>query len=36
MTREIRAAAEALRLTLHDHVIIARTRWLSFRQEGLL
>lgn len=35
-TREIRAAAEALRLTLHDHVIIARTRWLSFRQEGLL
>lgn len=36
MTREIKAAAEALRIVLHDHVIIARTRWLSFRQEGLL
>ena len=35
-TREIKAAAEALRITLHDHVIIARTSWLSFRQEGLL
>jgi DNA repair protein RadC len=36
MTREIKAAAEALRIVLHDHVIIARSRWLSFRQEGLL
>ena len=36
MTREIKAAAEALRIVLHDHVIIARARWLSFRQEGLL
>jgi len=35
-TREIKAAAGALRITLHDHVIVARTRWLSFRQEGLL
>ena len=35
-TREIKAAAEALRIMLHDHVIIARARWLSFRQEGLL
>ncbi|HVC58971.1 MAG TPA: DNA repair protein RadC [Acetobacteraceae bacterium] len=35
-TREIKAAAEALRIMLHDHVIIARSRWLSFRQEGLL
>ncbi len=35
-TREIKAAADALRITLHDHVIIARARWLSFRQEGLL
>jgi DNA repair protein RadC len=35
-TREVKAAAEALRIVLHDHVIVARTRWLSFRQEGLL
>jgi DNA repair protein RadC len=35
-TREIKSAAEALRITLHDHVIVAGTRWLSFRQEGLL
>jgi DNA repair protein RadC len=35
-TREIRVAADALGITLHDHVIIARDRWLSFRQEGLL
>jgi DNA repair protein RadC len=35
-TREIKTAAEALRIALHDHVIIARARWLSFRQEGLL
>jgi len=36
MTREIKAAADTLRIALHDHVIIARDRWLSFRQEGLL
>jgi DNA repair protein RadC len=35
-TREIRSAAEALRIVLHDHVIVARDRCLSFRQEGLL
>jgi DNA repair protein RadC len=35
-TREIKAASQALRIMLHDHVIIARARWLSFRQEGLL
>jgi DNA repair protein RadC len=35
-TREIKAAAEVLRIVLHDHVIVARGRWLSFRQEGLL
>jgi DNA repair protein RadC len=35
-TREIMAAAEMLRIVLHDHVIVARGRWLSFRQEGLL
>jgi len=36
MTREIKAAADALRISLHDHVVIAGSRWLSFRQEGLL
>ena len=35
MTREIQAAAGAA-ITLHDHVIIAGDRWLSFRREGLL
>ena len=36
MTREIRAAAEALSIALHDHVIIGNDQWLSFRREGLL
>ena len=36
MTREIKAAADALRIALHDHVIIAGPRSLSFRQAGLL
>jgi DNA repair protein RadC len=36
MTREILRAAEALRIAVHDHVIVAGTRWLSFRREGLL
>jgi DNA repair protein RadC len=36
MTRQIQAAAEALGLTLHDHLVIGRSRELSFRSEGLL
>jgi DNA repair protein RadC len=36
MTREVREAAAALRIVLHDHLIIGRGRWLSFRREGLL
>jgi DNA repair protein RadC len=36
MTREIRGAAAALSIALHDHVIIGADRWLSFRREGLL
>jgi DNA repair protein RadC len=36
MTREIKTAAEALGIALHDHVIIGNGRWLSFRQEELL
>jgi len=36
MTREIMAAAQALSITVHDHVIIGNGRWVSFRTEGLL
>ena len=36
MTRQIDAAAGALSLTLHDHIIVGRSRELSFRAEGLL
>lgn len=36
MTQEIRRAAEALRIVLHDHVIVAAGKWISFRAEGLL
>jgi DNA repair protein RadC len=36
MTREIRDAARALSVALHDHVIVGNGRWLSFRREGLL
>ena len=36
MTREVVAAARALSIVLHDHVIVGNGRWLSFRREGLL
>ena len=36
MTREVKQAAEALSIMLHDHVIVGNGRCLSFRQEGLL
>ena len=36
MTQEVKRAATALSITLHDHVIIGNGKWLSFRQEGLL
>ena len=36
MTAQVEAAAEALGLTLHDHLIIGRERELSFRAAGLL
>lgn len=36
MTRQIRTAAEALGLTLHDHLVIGRSSELSFRSAGLL
>ncbi|MEX2644106.1 MAG: DNA repair protein RadC [Acetobacterales bacterium] len=36
MTRKVKEAAAALGITLHDHVIIGRNRYTSFRSEGLL
>ena len=36
MTREVKQAAAALGITLHDHLIIGRDEPLSFRREGLL
>jgi len=35
-TRRIVEAGRALDITLHDHVIIARSDWISFRALGLL
>jgi DNA repair protein RadC len=36
MTREVKAAATALGIVLHDHVIVGNGCWLSFKREGLL
>ncbi|MEM6480259.1 MAG: DNA repair protein RadC [Pseudomonadota bacterium] len=36
MTRKIQQAAEALEITLHDHVIIGKSCELSFRAKGYL
>ena len=36
MTGQVAAAAQALGLVLHDHVIIGKSRELSFRADGLL
>lgn len=36
MTSQIDAACQALGLTLHDHLIIGKSREVSFRAEGLL
>ncbi|PWG17011.1 RadC family protein [Salibaculum griseiflavum] len=36
MTRQINDAAHALGISLHDHLVIGRSRELSFRAEGLL
>ena len=36
MTNEVRDAGERLGITLHDHVIIARSGHTSFKQMGLL
>ena len=36
MTRQVHDAAEALGITLHDHLIIGRSTELSFRSKGLI
>ena len=36
MTAQIQVAADALGITLHDHLVIGKSRELSFRSEGLL
>jgi DNA repair protein RadC len=36
MTAEVKQAAAALGIVLHDHLIIGNGRHLSFRREGLL
>jgi DNA repair protein RadC len=36
MTRQVLDACEALGLTLHDHLIIGKSRELSFRSQGYL
>ncbi|MDQ2090375.1 RadC family protein [Marimonas arenosa] len=36
MTAQIEAAAKALNISLHDHLIIGKSTELSFRSEGLL
>ncbi len=36
MTDNIRQAAEALGLVLHDHLVIGKSREISFRSEGYL
>ena len=36
MTDQIKAACDALGLTLHDHLIIGKSRELSFRSAGYL
>ncbi|MDE3117273.1 MAG: DNA repair protein RadC, partial [Pseudomonadota bacterium] len=36
MTREIVAAAKALRIAVHDHIVVARSGTASFKSLGLL
>jgi DNA repair protein RadC len=36
MTREIKQAAAALSILLHDHIIVGNGQWLSFRKAELL
>jgi DNA repair protein RadC len=36
MTQEVKQAALALSITLHDHIVVGNGRFNSFRREGLL
>jgi DNA repair protein RadC len=36
MTRDIRTAAAALEIVIHDHIIVGNGKWFSFKREGLL
>lgn len=36
MTRQVQTAADALGIVVHDHLVIGRSRQISFRSEGLL
>lgn len=36
MTHQIRQAADSLSVTLHDHLVIGKSREISFRSEGLI
>ena len=36
MTQEVKVAAQALSIVLHDHLIVGNGSWTSLRQEGLL
>jgi DNA repair protein RadC len=36
MTREVKTAAEALGITIHDHLVIGRKGHASFRSLGLI
>ena len=36
MTQRIKAAAGALSIVVHDHIIVGNGRWFSFRKEALL
>ena len=36
MTREVRSAAEKLGISVHDHVVIGKGAYASFKALGLL
>ncbi len=36
MTANVKSAAAALSVVLHDHIIVGNGRWFSFREQGLL
>ncbi len=36
MTKEVKKAAAALDIVLHDHIIVGNGAWLSFRKQKLL